>query len=59
MTNKGRDDDTEKIVFGWGKLEEMKKDAKEYKPAFCTKCGRRCKWIELISSKFWGCPKCG
>jgi hypothetical protein len=26
---------------------------------FCTQCGRGKKWIDMITSRFWGCPKCG
>jgi hypothetical protein len=36
----------------------VKEDASKCQEKYCRKCGTECKWIEMITSKFWGCPKC-
>ena len=31
---------------------------KPQKDVHCTKCGAKKKWVELLSSRTWACPKC-
>ena len=36
----------------------VERDASECREAYCRKCGEKCKWVQLLSSRVWSCPQC-
>lgn len=49
------DDPTEKIVIP---PELLSEEFKIVGSDFCTKCGTKKKWVELLTTKVFCCPKC-